>query len=200
MMKFSPLVDELIQSLRCLPGVGPKSAQRMAFQLLERNRKPGLQLAETLAQAMSSVGHCKSCRTFTEEDLCPICASNKRGNSATICVVETSADVLAVEAGGHFSGRYFVLLGHLSPLDGIGPEELGLSLLEQHLQVGDISELILATNPTVEGDATAHFIADIASRHDVKVSRIAHGVPVGGELEYVDSTTLALSFNGRVPI
>ena len=198
MMKFSPLVDDLIQALKCLPGVGPKSAQRMAFQLLENNRTPGIKLADTLGKAMSEVGHCQSCRTFTEEDLCPICVSSKRGNSDVICVVETPADVLAVEAGGHFSGRYFVLLGHLSPLDGIGPDELGLSLLEQHLKSGEINELILATNPTVEGDATAHFIADMAAKYDVKVSRIAHGVPVGGELEYVDSTTLALSFNGRI--
>ncbi|MCE9788695.1 recombination mediator RecR [Shewanella chilikensis] len=199
-MKFSPLVDELIQSLRCLPGVGPKSAQRMAFQLLERERKAGLKLAEALERAMKEVGHCQSCRTFTEETLCPICASPRRGNADTICVVETPADVLAIEAGGHFNGRYFVLLGHLSPLDGVGPEELGLALLEEHLAKGEIKELILATNPTVEGDATAHFIADIAHRYQVKVSRIAHGVPVGGELEYVDSTTLALSFNGRLPL
>jgi recombination protein RecR len=199
-MKFSPLVDELIQALRCLPGVGPKSAQRMAFQLLERNRKAGLKLADALGNAMRDVGHCQVCRTFTEEPLCPICASGKRGRSETICVVETPADVLAIEAGGHFNGRYFVLLGHLSPLDGIGPDELGLSLLEQHLANGEVSELILATNPTVEGDATAHFIADIARRYEVKISRIAHGVPVGGELEYVDSTTLALSFNGRLPL
>ncbi|MCH1919779.1 recombination mediator RecR [Shewanella sp. A3A] len=199
-MKFSPLVDELIQSLRCLPGVGPKSAQRMAFQLLERERKAGFKLADALTKAMSDVGHCQSCRTFTEESLCPICASARRGQSDIICVVETPADVLAIEAGGHFTGRYFVLLGHLSPLDGVGPEELGLSLLEQHLQAGEVTELILATNPTVEGDATAHYIADIARRYEVKVSRIAHGVPVGGELEYVDSTTLALSFNGRIPL
>ncbi|QYJ84726.1 recombination mediator RecR [Shewanella mesophila] len=199
-MKFSPLVDELIQSLRCLPGVGPKSAQRMAFQLLERDRKAGQKLAQSLASAMSDVGHCSACRTFTEETLCPICASSRRGQSDTICVVETPADVLAIEAGGHFSGRYFVLLGHLSPLDGVGPEELGLSLLEQHLASGEVTELILATNPTVEGDATAHFIADLAKQREIKVSRIAHGVPVGGELEYVDSTTLALSFNGRLPL
>ena len=199
-MKFSPLVDELIQSLKCLPGVGPKSAQRMAFQLLERDRKAGQTLASALASAMSDVGHCQACRTFTEEKLCPICASHKRGHSEVICVVETPADVLAIEAGGHFSGRYFVLLGHLSPLDGVGPDELGLSLLEAHLTSGDVSELILATNPTVEGDATAHFIADMAKNHQVVVSRIAHGVPVGGELEYVDSTTLALSFNGRLPL
>ena len=200
MMKFSPLVDDLIQALKCLPGVGPKSAQRMAFQLLESNRTSGVKLADTLGKAMSEVGHCQACRTFTEESLCPICSSNKRGNSDVICVVETPADVLAVEAGGHFSGRYFVLLGHLSPLDGIGPDELGLSLLEQHLKNGDINELILATNPTVEGDATAHFIADMAAKYAVKVSRIAHGVPVGGELEFVDSTTLALSFNGRISL
>ncbi|MGL5046606.1 MAG: recombination mediator RecR [Shewanella sp.] len=199
-MKFSPLLDELIQSLRCLPGVGPKSAQRMAFQLLERDRKAGLKLANALSCAMSDVGHCQSCRTYTEEALCSICASHKRGTSSTICVVETPADVLAIEAGGHFTGRYFVLLGHLSPLDGVGPEELGLALLERHLASGDVTELILATNPTVEGEATAHFIADMARRHKVMISRIAHGVPVGGELEYVDSTTLALSFNGRLPL
>lgn len=199
-MKFSPLVDELIQSLKCLPGVGPKSAQRMAFQLLERDRQAGQKLAQSLSSAMSEVGHCQSCRTFTEQDLCPICDSSKRGNAGLICVVETPADVLAIEAGGHFSGRYFVLLGHLSPLDGVGPDELGLSLLEQQLSTGDVAELILATNPTVEGDATAHFIADMAKRYEVAVSRIAHGVPVGGELEYVDSTTLALSFNGRIAL
>ncbi|GGP91160.1 recombination mediator RecR [Shewanella ulleungensis] len=199
-MKFSPLLDELIQSLRGLPGVGPKSAQRMAFQLLERERKVGLKLAESLQKAMSEVGHCQSCRTFTEQELCPICSSHRRVNAGIICVVETPADVLAIEAGGHFSGRYFVLLGHLSPLDGVGPEELGLALLERHLASDDVSELILATNPTVEGDATAHFIADMARRHNVIISRIAHGVPVGGELEYVDSTTLALSFNGRIPL
>lgn len=199
-MKFSPLVDELIQSLKCLPGVGPKSAQRMAFQLLERDRKAGQSLGEALSKAMSDVGHCQACRTFTEESHCPICASSKRGQSDVICVVETPADVLAIEAGGHFSGRYFVLLGHLSPLDGVGPDELGLALLESQLSSGDVSELILATNPTVEGDATAHFIADMAKTHQVSVSRIAHGVPVGGELEYVDSTTLALSFNGRLPL
>ncbi|ARD22846.1 MULTISPECIES: recombination mediator RecR [Shewanella] len=199
-MKFSPLVDELIESLRCLPGVGPKSAQRMAFQLLERNRKAGQKLANALERSMSEVGHCQACRTFTEQELCPICSSPKRGNAGVICVVETPADVLAIEAGGHFMGRYFVLLGHLSPLDGVGPDELGLELLEQHLSSEDVTELILATNPTVEGDATAHFIADIARRHNVVISRIAHGVPVGGELEYVDSTTLALSFNGRIPL
>ncbi|BDM63944.1 recombination protein RecR [Shewanella sp. NFH-SH190041] len=196
-MKFSPLVDELIQSLRVLPGVGPKSAQRMAFQLLERGRPAGKALADVMARAMSEVGHCQRCRTFTEQSLCPICASAKRGHSDVICVVETPADVLAIEAGGHFFGRYFVLLGHLSPLDGVGPDELGLALLEEQLAGGDVSELILATNPTVEGDATAHYIADIARRYQVNISRIAHGVPVGGELEYVDSTTLALAFNGR---
>ncbi|QYK06575.1 recombination mediator RecR [Shewanella zhangzhouensis] len=199
-MKFSPLVDELIQSLRCLPGVGPKSAQRMAFALLESDRKAGIRLADTLSRAMSEVGHCQKCRTFTEQPLCPICSSSRRGEADTLCVVETPADVLAIESGGHFQGRYFVLQGHLSPLDGIGPEELGLSLLEGQLVGGGISELILATNPTVEGDATAHYIADIARRAGVAVSRIAHGVPVGGELEYVDSTTLALSFNGRLPL
>lgn len=197
-MKFSPLVDELIHTLKVLPGVGPKSAQRMAFQLLERDRQAGVKLATALQRAMTEVGHCQQCRTFTEESLCPICQSSKRGKANVICVVETPADVLAIEAGGHFTGRYFVLLGHLSPLDGIGPDELGLDVLEMQLASSDVSELILATNPTVEGDATAHFIADLARKHNVDISRIAHGVPVGGELEYVDSTTLALSFNGRV--
>ncbi|QDF66749.1 recombination protein RecR [Shewanella sp. SNU WT4] len=199
-MKFSPLVDELVQALKCLPGVGPKSAQRMAFSLLERNRNVGIALADTLAAAMRDVGHCRQCRNFTEQPTCPICASLKRGHAELVCVVETPADVLAIEAGGHFSGRYFVLLGHLSPLDGIGPQELGLALLEEQLAAGGVSELILATNPTVEGDATAHYIADIARRYNVMISRIAHGVPVGGELEYVDSTTLALSFTGRLPL
>lgn len=198
-MKFSPLLDELIQSLRCLPGVGPKSAQRMAFQMLERGRPAGKKLAKVMAQALEEVGHCQQCRTFTEQKLCPICQNSKRGQAEIVCIVETPADVLAIEAGGHFTGRYFVLLGHLSPLDGVGPQELGLALLEEQLAAGGISELILATNPTVEGDATAHFIADIAKRYQVNVTRIAHGVPVGGELEYVDTTTLALSFNGRKP-
>ncbi|GLS84027.1 recombination mediator RecR [Paraferrimonas haliotis] len=196
-MKFSPLVDELIQSLKVLPGVGPKSAQRMAFQLLERQRSGGLKLGKALEAAMTDVGHCQSCRTFTEEQRCSICANPRRAEAGQLCVVESPADVLAIESSGHYSGQYFVLMGHLSPLDGIGPDDLGLDVLDERLASGDIKELILATNPTVEGEATAHYIADMAKAQRLTVSRIAHGVPVGGELEYVDGTTLALSFSGR---
>ncbi|GLP96903.1 recombination mediator RecR [Paraferrimonas sedimenticola] len=196
-MKFSPLVDELIQAFKVLPGVGPKSAQRMAFQLLERQRAGGMKLGRALDAAMTQVDHCRDCRTFTEEELCSICASPRRGEARQLCVVESPADVLAIEASGHYSGKYFVLMGHLSPLDGIGPDDLGLDILAKRLASGDVSELILATNPTVEGEATAHYIAELAKQHELKVSRIAHGVPVGGELEYVDGTTLALSFSGR---
>ncbi|WP_028116697.1 recombination mediator RecR [Ferrimonas senticii] len=196
-MKFSPLVDELIATLQCLPGVGPRSAQRMAFQLLERDRSGGAKLGNSLTRAMSDVGHCQQCRTFTEQTLCQICTNPKRAESGQLCVVESPADMLAIESSGQYSGRYFVLMGHLSPLDGIGPDDIGLDTLEQLLKQGDWSEVILATNPTVEGDATAQYIADIAKDYQVSVSRIAHGVPVGGELEYVDGTTLALSFSGR---
>ncbi|GAA5189153.1 recombination mediator RecR [Ferrimonas gelatinilytica] len=196
-MKFSPLVDALIQSLQCLPGVGPRSAQRMAFQLLERDRSGGAKLGSALQSAMSDVGHCGSCRTYTEETQCRICANPKRAQSGQLCVVESPADLLAIESAGQFDGRYFVLMGHLSPLDGIGPDEIGLDRLDQMLADGSWQEVILATNPTVEGEATAQYIADMARQHQVAISRIAHGVPVGGELEYVDGTTLALSFSGR---
>ncbi|WP_163930763.1 recombination mediator RecR [Paraferrimonas sp. SM1919] len=196
-MKFSPLVDELISSLKVLPGVGPKSAQRMAFQLLERQRSGGMKLATALAEAMRDVAHCDTCRTFTEEQTCHICANPKRAQNGLVCVVESPADMLAIESAGQYDGRYFVLLGKLSPLDGIGPDELGLDALARLCESDDVEELILATNPTVEGEATAHYIAELAKSYDVTVSRIAHGVPVGGELEYVDGTTLALSFSGR---
>ncbi|MBW8192180.1 recombination mediator RecR [Neiella marina] len=196
-MEFSPLVEQLIESLRCLPGVGRKSAQRAAFHLLERDRRGANELAEALQQAMSEVGHCQQCRNYTEQELCTICQSPKRQAASVLCIVESPADLMALEQSGQFHGRYFVLYGHLSPLDGIGPEQLGLNLLEQQLIKGTTEEVVLATNPTVEGDATAHYIAEICSRHDIKASRIAHGVPVGGELEYVDGTTLARSFAGR---
>ena len=196
-MKFSPLVQELIESLKCLPGVGGKTAQRMAFHLLERNRVGGSKLAEQLAKAMENVGHCRQCRNFTEEELCQICQSPRRRDSSLLCVVETPADVIAIEQTGDFQGRYFVLMGHLSPIDGIGPADLGLDLLEQQLQSGDIEEVILATNPTVEGEATAHYIAEMSAKYQVKLSRIAHGVPVGGELEYVDGNTLSHALTGR---
>ncbi|MEW6996579.1 recombination mediator RecR [Colwelliaceae bacterium BS250] len=196
-MKLSPLVQELIDSLRCLPGVGPKSAQRMAFHLLERNRIGGNKLAVVLDKAMEDVGYCQGCRTFTELELCDICASPKRQLKRIICVVESPADIIAIEQTGEFTGRYFVLMGHLSPIDGIGPDELGLDKLDKLLATGDFDEMILATNPTVEGGATAHYIADIARKYSITPSRIAHGVPVGGELEFVDGNTLSHAFSGR---
>jgi len=199
-MKFSPLLDELIDRFQCLPGVGPKTAQRMAFHLLERDRDGGSRLAETLNRAVEQIGHCHQCRTLTEQQVCAICANPRRGESGLLCVVESPADVVAIEQTGRFDGRYFVLMGHLSPIDGIGPEELGIGLLEQRLASGEVKEVILATNPTVEGDATAYYIADIAHTYQVEVTRIAHGVPVGGELEYVDGTTLSHSFSGRQPL
>tara|TARA_R110002167_G_scaffold261822_1_gene468482 strand:- start:53227 stop:53832 length:606 start_codon:yes stop_codon:yes gene_type:complete len=196
-MKFSPLVQELIDSLKCLPGVGAKSAQRMAFQLLERNRRGGSKLAATLAVAMTDIGHCQSCRNFTEQDFCEICQSPKRKVATSLCVVESPGDVIAIEQTGEFTGKYFVLMGHLSPIDGIGPDDLGLDILEKQFATGQFEEVILATNPTVEGEATAHFIAELAQQYQVNISRIAHGVPVGGELEYVDGNTLSHALSGR---
>ncbi|MEI8631397.1 recombination mediator RecR [Vibrio sp. PP-XX7] len=196
-MRTSQLLEHLMETLRCLPGVGPKSAQRMAFHLLQRDRQGGLQLADALSRAMTDIGHCQSCRTFTEEEICHICSNAKRRENGQLCVVESPADIAAVEATGQFSGCYFVLMGHLSPLDGIGPGEIGLDILDFRLQGGEITEVILATNPTVEGDATAHYIADLCQAHGVYASRIAHGVPVGGELELVDGTTLSHSLLGR---
>ena len=196
-MKFSPLVQELIDSLKCLPGVGAKSAQRMAFHLLERNRRGGSKLATTLSAAMTDIGHCQSCRNFTEEDLCEICQSPKRKIATNLCIVESPGDVIAIEQTGEFTGKYFVLMGHLSPIDGIGPDDLGLDVLERQFATGQFIEVILATNPTVEGEATAHFIAELAQKYQVNISRIAHGVPVGGELEYVDGNTLSHALSGR---
>ena len=186
----------LIETLRCLPGVGPKSAQRMAFHLLEKDRNGGSSLAEALQKALQQVGRCRRCRMFAEAELCPVCSSPVR-DQALLCVVESPADVAAIEQSGSFRGCYFVLMGHLSPLDGIGPDELGFAQLDDLLAAGHIKEAILATNTTVEGEATAHVIAEIASRHKVKSSRIAHGVPMGGELEYVDGGTLAHALAGR---
>jgi recombination protein RecR len=195
-MSTSRLIWRLIESLRCLPGVGPKSAQRMAFHLLEHNRDGGRQLAEALNLAMEKVGHCRECRTLSEEEVCMLCANDRRDRSQ-LCVVETPADVQALEQSTGFQGLYFVLMGHLSPLDGIGPEALGLDVLEKRLATGEVKELILATNPTVEGEATAHFISEMARAHGVRPTRIAHGVPMGGELEYIDGGTLSHAFAGR---
>jgi recombination protein RecR len=195
-MLYPQSLLRLIEALRCLPGVGPKSAQRMAFHLLQKDRKSAAALAETLTRAVTSVGRCRRCRMFAEAELCPICANTAR-DAALLCVVESPSDVAAVEQSGSYRGTYFVLMGHLSPLDGIGPDELGFSELESLLAAGGIREVILATNPTVEGNATAHVISEMAARYGTRASRIAHGVPVGGELEYVDGGTLAHAFAGR---
>ena len=195
-MLYPPSLIRLIETLRCLPGVGPKSAQRMAFHLLEKDRNGASAIADALQKAVANVGRCERCRMFAEAQLCPICASPSRDRSL-LCVVESPADVVAIDQSGSFRGCYFVLMGHLSPLDGIGPKELGFAELERLLAEGDVTEVILATNTTVEGDATAHVIAEIAARHNVRPSRIAHGVPVGGELEYVDGGTLAHALAGR---
>ena len=195
-MSYSPLLVRLIDGLRCMPGVGQKSAQRIAFHLLERDRDGAAQLSAALAEAVEGIGHCKRCRMFTEDELCSICSASGRDDTQ-LCVVESPADVMALEDATGFRGLYFVLMGHLSPLDGIGPDELGLGQLEEWLGQGDVTELIIATNPTVEGDATAHYLADLAAQRGVKASRIAHGVPLGGELEYVDGGTLSHAFYGR---
>lgn len=195
-MKYSPALARLIEALRILPGVGPKTAQRMAFHLLERDRDGGREIATALTDVLARIGHCKRCRMLTEEELCSTCSSAQR-DPGLLCVVESPADVVAIEQTGSYRGQYFVLMGHLSPLDGIGPEQLGLAHLEARLAQGEVAEVILATNPTVEGDATAHVIGEIAVRRGVRASRIAHGVPVGGELEYVDGGTLAHALAGR---
>jgi len=195
-MTQSLLIDRLIDALRCLPGVGPKSAQRMAFYLLERDREGARGLANALVAAAEKVGHCSQCRTLTEEAICRLCASSRRDRSI-LCVVETPADIMAIEQSGGYNGLYFVLMGHLSPLDGIGPEEIGLKQFATRLDEGEIKEVILATNPTVEGEATAHYISELVHARGIRATRIAHGVPLGGELEYVDSGTLSHAFSGR---
>ena len=193
---FSPLIDQLIQSLRVLPGVGPKSAQRMAFQLLERDRDGAERLAQSLLLAAEKVRRCGECRTLTEESRCAICASSRRDRTL-LCVVESPADVVALEQSATYRGVYFVLLGKLSPIDGVGPKEIGIDILEQRFGAGELTEVILATNPTVEGEATSHYIAERAKKHGIGVSRIAHGVPIGGELEYIDGGTLAHAMSSR---
>jgi len=185
-----------MEALRCLPGVGPKSAQRMAFYLLERDREGGRLLSRVLNESMERIGHCSRCRTLSETDICSLCGNPRRDDSQ-VCVVETPAEVVAIEQATDFRGRYFVLGGHLSPLDGIGPREIGLDLFDRRLAEGDIQELILATNPTVEGEATAHYIGEMARARGIRVTRIAHGVPLGGDLEYVDGGTLSHAFSGR---
>jgi recombination protein RecR len=192
----TPLLEQLIEALRCLPGVGQKSAQRMAYQLLERNREGGTRLAQALAAAMEKVGHCEQCRDFSEQSLCATCASASRERSQ-LCAVENPADRLVIEQATGYRGLYFVLQGRLSPLDGIGPRELGMDRLATRLAAGEVRELIIATNPTVEGEATAHYLAQLARQFEVRPSRLAHGLPLGGELEYIDRGTLAHAFGSR---
>lgn len=192
----SALLEQLIDALRVLPGVGQKSAQRMAYHLLERERAGGQRLAQALSEAIDKIGHCVRCRDFSESEVCPTCASAAR-DAHLLCAVESPADRLAIEQATGYRGLYFVLQGRLSPLDGIGPRELGLDTLAARLGEGEVQELIIATNPTVEGEATAHYLAQLARQHGVKPSRLAHGVPLGGELEYVDRGTLSHAFGSR---
>ena len=195
-MAYSPLLQQLLQALRCLPGVGARTAQRMAFHLLERDREGARLLAAALVDGLENIGECTVCRMLSEDPVCWVCDSTER-DKALLCVVESPADVIAIEESGIYQGRYFVLQGRLSPLDGIGPDELGLGLFEERVADGAVREIILATSSTVEGEATAGYLASIAQQHAVAVSRIAHGVPIGGELEYVDRSTLSRAIAGR---
>jgi len=198
-MSFTPRLQQLLSALRCLPGVGPKSAQRIAFHLLDKDRNGAQVLVDAMQAALDGVGLCEKCRMFAEEALCPICIDSKR-DDGMICVVETPGDVIAVDESASYRGRYFVLMGRLSPLDAIGPDELGVPLLEQQLSNGHVRELILATSATVEGEATAAFLAGIATGAGITATRIAHGVPMGGELEFVDSNTLSLAITARTAV
>lgn len=198
MSKVSPLVDSLIESIQCLPGVGPKSAQRMVLHLLEREREGGKLLSEALSLALELVGQCQQCRIFSEDELCSICKNEKR-DKQVICVVESVSDVFAIEQSNQFRGKYFILHGHLSPIDDIGPEQLGLNQLFLMVRSEEISEMILATNSTLEGEATAHFIYDsLKDIESLSLTKLAQGVPLGGELEYVDRGTIMHAFSGRV--
>lgn len=195
-MTFSPALEQLIEALRCLPGVGPKSAQRMSLHLLERDREGASALARALDAAIERIGHCRLCRNLSETDACDFCTDPRR-DATTICVVETPADVVAIEQSGSYRGRYFILMGHLSPIDGIGPAEIGLDTFQRRVEEEGIREVILATNPTVEGEATAYYLTEMLKERAVQVTRIAHGVPLGGELEFVDGSTLAHALAGR---
>lgn len=195
-MSDSPLLQQLMSALRCLPGVGPKTAQRMAFHLLQQERDGARQLSSVLLDALERIGHCQRCRTLTESTICEICA-NKGRNASLLCVVENPADLLVLEQSGSYRGYYFVLMGRLSPLDGIGPADLGMDRLEAILDEGEVEEIILATNATVEGEVTAHYISELASVREIGTSRIAQGIPMGGELEYVDKQTVAHAIESR---
>lgn len=190
------LVDQLIQALRVMPGIGQKSAQRIAFHLLQWDRDGARYLSKLLAQSMDKINNCKKCRNLTEDEVCHICKSDRRDQSV-LCIVESPVDVMSLEEATDYTGLYFVLMGHLSPLDGIGPEDIGMNILAERLKSDEIKEIILATNPTVEGEATAFYISDLAKEYGIQCSRIAHGVPLGGELEYIDKGTIAHAFNGR---
>jgi len=196
---FSPLIDQLIQAFRCLPGVGQKTAQRMAFQILERQRPQGLALANAIQAAVEKVGHCGACRTFCETEFCDLC-SNPARHAHQLCIVESPADVIAIEQTATYRGRYFVLMGRLSPIDGIGPQEIGINQLVARLNESQFSEIILATNPTVEGEATAHYLATLIQERSIPCSRLAHGIPMGGELEFLDGSTLSRAFTARTSI
>lgn len=198
-MSSGTLLDQFIEALRCLPGVGPKSAQRMALHLLERDRDGGRHLSALLDVAMERIGRCTVCRNLTEEEICAICANDQR-DAGLLCIVESPSDVIAIEHATGYQGRYFVLMGRLSPLDGIGPAELGLEDLASRLGQQPPREMIIATNPTVEGEATAYYLQRMAQQHDVAVSRIAHGVPLGGELEFTDQSTIAHAFSSRLVV
>ncbi len=195
-MSYSPLIGQLISALKRLPGVGQKSAQRMAFYLLQHDKQGAMQISQSLASAIELVGECSQCRVLSESELCEVCNNPKRSQQQ-VCVVESPSDVQAFEQSTHYAGRYFVLMGHLSPLDGVGPHEIGLDIFAKQLDDGEITEVILATNPTVEGEATAHYISEMTNKRNIKTTRIAHGVPIGGELEYVNGSTLSHALDGR---
>ncbi len=197
---MTPLFEQLVEALRILPGVGPKSAQRMAFHVLERSRGAGLQLSGILAKAIEGIQKCQQCRNLSETPICHLCENTQRRDTGQLCVVESPSDVQAIEDSGLYHGSYFVLHGHLSPIDGIGPEDLGLDKLESWLADDQVNELILATNPTIEGEATAYYLAELARAAQVPVTRIAHGVPVGGQLDHIDGQTLGRALDGRQPL
>lgn len=196
MKNENSLLAQLIESFKILPGIGEKSAQRMAFYLLEKNREGGAKLAKLISSSMEQIRNCVSCRTLTEEKVCDICSSEKREKSL-LCVVENPTDIIAIESSGSFKGKYFVLMGRLSPIDGITPEDLGIPMLIDRIRESEVKEIIIATSPTVEGDATSFYIRDQIKDESIIVSRIAYGVPMGGELEYVDNTTLSRAIQGR---
>jgi len=198
MMK-SPALEDLIEALRCIPGIGPKSAQRTAYHLLQHDKAGAGRLADALARALKSVRRCVKCNTFAEDELCALCASPKR-DASQLCVVETPGDLLMMEQTLAYNGLYFVLMGRLSPLDGIGPREIGLDVMQRRLDGSEVKEVIVATNFTNEGEATAHYIGEMLKGRDLRITRIARGVPVGGELEYVDTGTLAQAVVERRPV